>query len=185
MNNLIISVKMRSVNNLFTITIFDFKLGFIKIFKIFITLLIIIITLFLIIYKFKLGNVSFPFPDLPDQTWTTSLISKTVNGKSSNDIIIFSPLDPHWYNSLSLIQQISFNMILLNTVTLGCLINIIFALFGDYLIKRWSLEKRWPKLSKLIELRKTFQKYYLILNTLIIICSCLIQIIFGIAVLSL
>lgn len=52
-----------------------------------------------------------------------------------------------------------------------CIISILFAVFGNYLIDRFSLEQKYPKLSKIIQLRVKLQRYYVIINTLLIILA--------------
>jgi hypothetical protein len=50
-----------------------------------------------------------------------------------------------------------------------CLLTIISIIYGDMLIKYFNLEEKYPKLAKIIQLRRKFQQYYLFINTLIII----------------
>lgn len=52
-----------------------------------------------------------------------------------------------------------------------CIISILFAVFGNYLIDRFSLEQKFPKLSKIIQLRVKLQRYYVIINTLLILLA--------------
>jgi hypothetical protein len=54
-----------------------------------------------------------------------------------------------------------------------CLFNILSVLFSDFLIKYFELEERFPKLSKILELRRKFQNYYLIINFSLIILTLL------------
>lgn len=55
---------------------------------------------------------------------------------------------------------------------LSCLVSILFAFYGKFLIEKLSLEERWPKLSGIIKLRIKFQHYYILINTLFL-CICL------------
>jgi hypothetical protein len=61
------------------------------------------------------------------------------------------------------------------TNILGCfviaitLFSIINIFFGNEIIKSLKLDERFPKIKKFIELRLKFQRYYLFINTLIII----------------
>lgn len=93
----------------------------------------------------------------------------------------------NWYNNLNSLQQICFSLLILNSVIFVCIINICFSLFGEYLylIKRFLLESRYPKLSKLLLLRKTFQNYYLKINLLLIILIIIGEMLFSIAVITL
>jgi hypothetical protein len=54
---------------------------------------------------------------------------------------------------------------------LTCIISILFAISGNYLIDKLSLEQKLPKLSKIIQLRAKFQRYYIIINSVFIIIA--------------
>ena len=49
----------------------------------------------------------------------------------------------------------------LNGLALNYVFNIILVLYGDYLIKRFDLENKYPKLAKFIQLRRKLQNFYL------------------------
>lgn len=51
------------------------------------------------------------------------------------------------------------------------LISILFAFSGNYLIEKFSLEQKFTKLSKIIQLRVKFQRYYIIINLVFIILA--------------
>jgi len=54
-----------------------------------------------------------------------------------------------------------------------CIISILFAISGNYLIDKFSLEQKLPKLSKIIQLRVKFQHYYVFINSVFIILAIL------------
>ena len=56
---------------------------------------------------------------------------------------------------------------------LTCIISILFAISGNYLIDKFSLEQKLPKLSKVIQLRVKFQRYYVSINSIFIILAIL------------
>lgn len=56
---------------------------------------------------------------------------------------------------------------------LTCIISIIFAISGNYLIAKLSLDKKLPKLSKIIQWRVKFQNYYILINIIFIILALL------------
>jgi hypothetical protein len=56
---------------------------------------------------------------------------------------------------------------------LTCIVSILFALSGNYLIDKFSLEQKLPKLSQIIQLRVKFQHYYVIINSVFIILAIL------------
>jgi hypothetical protein len=49
---------------------------------------------------------------------------------------------------------------------LMCLLSLITIFYSDFLITNLNLEEKYPKLAKIIKLRKKFQQYYFILNSL-------------------
>lgn len=55
-----------------------------------------------------------------------------------------------------------------------CLSSIIAIFYGEILITKLNLEERFPKLARYIQLRRKFQQYYFLINTLIIIFALLI-----------
>nr|YP_010990997.1 hypothetical protein UYP79_mgp066 [Pappia fissilis]WOX61270.1 hypothetical protein [Pappia fissilis] len=64
-------------------------------------------------------------------------------------------------DTLSQEEKLAFSGLLLNSLILNYLISIILVLYGDYLIKRFDLENKYPKLAKFIKIRRQLQNYYL------------------------
>jgi hypothetical protein len=81
-----------------------------------------------------------------------------------------------WFNSLPLAQQGALTHILVSVTTLISLSSLVTVFYSDYLIKRFSLESKFPRLAKYISLRRTFQQYYFFLNTVVIALFSLIMI---------
>ena len=63
--------------------------------------------------------------------------------------------------NLTTIELLALGNILLNQLVLSYTISIIFILYGDYLINRFDLENKYPKIAKFIQLRRKLQGYYL------------------------
>lgn len=59
--------------------------------------------------------------------------------------------------------------ILMSIFIFTCLVSIIFAVYGNFLIDKLSLEQKYPKLSSLIRIRVNLQHYYIMINTLFIV----------------
>lgn len=83
------------------------------------------------------------------------------------------------YKNISNDQLGGIGLIFFSQVILASAISIVFVFFGEYLIQRYNLEVKYPKLAKFIQLRRKFQKYYLILNILYIGTIGIILGIFG------
>jgi hypothetical protein len=60
---------------------------------------------------------------------------------------------------------------------LTCLVSIIFAVYGNFLIERLSLEEKYPKLAIFMRLRVKLQHTYIISNTLFIVIALILMII--------
>lgn len=89
------------------------------------------------------------------------------------------------FDDLDAISKLCVSLLLSNSILFSSLSSIFFVIYGDYLIKKYDLEVKYPKLAKIIKLRRKFQKYYLIVDSLVIISLILAQVIFCIAVLLL
>ncbi len=76
-------------------------------------------------------------------------------------------------NEMSIIEKLALCGLALNQVILNSIISIVFVFYGDFLIKRFDIENKYPKISKFIQLRRKFQEYYLKIN-LITILICLL-----------
>lgn len=120
-----------------------------------------------------------------DKGGGSSIIRSPLDSWDKNFIDLIKDIRDNWYHNLNKLQQLCFSLLILNGVIFVCLVNICLTLFGEYLIKRFSLESRFPKLSKLILLRRKFQSYYLKFNILAIFIVVLSEMLFSIAVISL
>jgi hypothetical protein len=72
-------------------------------------------------------------------------------------------------STLTTIQVGAIAYILVSILIIYLLINILLIFYGDKLITYFEIELRYPKLTKIIKLRRKFQDYYIISNSLIVI----------------
>ena len=79
-------------------------------------------------------------------------------------------------SSLSKDELLAFSGLLLNTLVLNYTVSIILIIYGEYLIKRFDLENKYPKLHKFIKIRRQLQNYYLKLCFAWIFIGLLLQI---------
>lgn len=89
------------------------------------------------------------------------------------------------FETLDGISKLAFILTFSSSMISWSLIGILFNLYGDYLLNRFKLEERFPKLAKIIIYRKKLTKYYIISNSLFIFSLCLMNIFLGLFVLSL
>ena len=95
-------------------------------------------------------------------------------------------LDTIWdfFESINIFKRIALSLLLLKGVILSSIFSLIFILYGDYILKKYNIESRYHKIAKIIQLRRQFQRYYMILSILMIIFVCIIEIIFSLTILS-
>ena len=65
-------------------------------------------------------------------------------------------------------QVAGIGLFLFGQVIMGSTISIALTIYGEYLIQKFDLESKYPKISKFIKLRIKFQNYYLIIDILLI-----------------
>ena len=98
------------------------------------------------------------------------LINKS-DGNGTNftiDSNIFNELN-NYISSLGPYDTLLFMHICGSIIILFCLFSILSIFYGEFFIIKFSLESRYPKLAKFIQLRRKFQQYYLFLNFILII----------------
>ena len=100
-------------------------------------------------------------------------IIDNVLGSNSNNFIN----NDFFNNFISIFQEQILTKLTLNQIgaighisisifIIFCLLSLITIFFSDYFINNLNLEEKYPKLNKFIKLRKKFQQYYFILNSL-------------------
>ena len=72
-------------------------------------------------------------------------------------------LDSIWafFDSINIFKRIALSLLLLKGVVISSTLSLIFILYGDYLLTKYNIESRYPKLAKFIQLRRKLQNYYL------------------------
>jgi hypothetical protein len=83
------------------------------------------------------------------------------------------------------ITKLACILMISSSLILWCVFGILSSLYGNYLLDRFNLETRFPKLAKFIKLRRKLTMYYILFDFLIIILVCLTNFILGISILSL
>ncbi len=99
------------------------------------------------------------------------IISKE-GGNSSNtnftiDYNIIETIN-NFLGNLTPLESLAIMHINASLVILLSLFSIISIFYGEFFIQKFSLETKFPKLAKFIQLRRKFQQFYLLINTLII-----------------
>jgi hypothetical protein len=80
------------------------------------------------------------------------------------------------------VEKSAFSFLLLNQIILSSVMSILYMFYGDYLLKKYHIELKYPKLAKVIELIRKFHSDYLLMSIGWIISSVLIESIFCILI---
>lgn len=122
--------------------------------------------------QFKNSNTEPEESNIPTATPANTQESSILNGVLDN------------FQSLNGIKQMAVSLLLLKSVMLSCVISIIFIFYGDFLINKYKLEIKYPKLAYIIMLRKKYTRYYLISNFLILFIIIIAEILFCVSLLT-
>ena len=77
----------------------------------------------------------------------------------------------NYLSSLPLEKIGALGHILISIAILMSLVSIIFIFYGDFLIKYFNLEEKFPNLARFIQFRRKFQQYYFAINICFIILA--------------
>jgi hypothetical protein len=80
-----------------------------------------------------------------------------------------------YLSTLSVYELCILTNIFLMIFIFTCLITILFAFYGNYLIENLSLEQKYPKLSRIIKLIVKLQHYYIFTNSLFIFIALVLM----------
>ena len=94
-------------------------------------------------------------------------------------------LDSIWafFDSINIFKRIALSLLLLKGVVISSTFSLIFILYGDYLLTKYNIESRYPKLAKFIQLRRKFQRYYLVLAISWILLASFLEVLFCVSIL--
>jgi hypothetical protein len=123
----------------------------------------------------------------PDDQKVLDKINEEINKSSIFGLDIEKLLTELWDNfeTFDGITKLVFVMLLSNSLILWCVVSIILNKYSNYLLDRFNLETKFPRIAIFIKLRKKMSVYYMWSNFLIIILVCLTDIILGLSILSL
>lgn len=90
----------------------------------------------------------------------------------------------NWFDSLRGLQKLAISIIIGKGLLISALSSIISIYYGDFLIEKFELVKKFPRLAKFIMLRKKYQKYTLYFNLLLIVLVVTTEILVGLTLLG-
>ena len=124
-------------------------------------------------------------PALSDTEKESQIHEAAKNFKPSGGSSNFINLDfnlQEFLGSLTRLELFAFISLCFNSVIISALVSIVFILYGDFLIKYFDLELKYPKIAKFIHFRKKISKYALYYNIFIIFFSAVCQLIAGLII---
>ena len=98
-------------------------------------------------------------------------LMEEINPKGSDVFGIFKDMlntFQEFLLTLNLEQHIALANLFSDIFIFSCLVTIVTIFYGDLMIKYFNLEEKYPRLAKLIQLRRKFQTYSLTLNIALI-----------------
>ena len=127
--------------------------------------------------------------DANDSKEFVERILEMFDNGGSNNSIHFAPWDSltdiysevyQVIDSLSQTQKGALIHISFSVVILFCLFTLIGVYYGEKFIQYFKLESKFPRLARYIDIRRKFQQFYFILNSLFIIFILLFIILFNV-----
>jgi len=111
-------------------------------------------------------------------------VVETINSDIKKSSII--DFDYWWdtFESANSLTKVILLLMFSSYMILSGVFGITVNLYGSYILDRFNLENRFPKIAIIIKYRQKASKYYVVFNILYITSICLINIIFGLTALS-
>nr|YP_008080583.1 orf230 [Flammulina velutipes]AEF33907.1 orf230 [Flammulina velutipes]AEO19636.1 orf230 [Flammulina velutipes]AEO19668.1 orf230 [Flammulina velutipes]AEO19699.1 orf230 [Flammulina velutipes] len=88
------------------------------------------------------------------------------------------------YENLNIISKVLFLYSFSAGLVLNCVWVIALNFYGEYLITKYKLDDKYPKLARFINMRKKIGKFYILSNITFITLISLSQILLGVSILS-
>jgi hypothetical protein len=101
---------------------------------------------------------------------------KDTFGSDSNNFVNSNILEnfKNYLSSLPIEKVGALGHIIISFGILFSIFSIISIFYGDFLIKKFNLEEKFPRIARFIQIRRKFQLFYFTLNIIAIICSLLL-----------
>lgn len=115
--------------------------------------------------------------ELSDKYNTILEIIKKSGGNEGNNFLDYNIIESlnNYISSLTPIEILSFMHICGSIVILFSLFSILTIFYGEFFIQKFTLETRYPKLAKFIQLRRKFQQFYLLTQILTILAILIVS----------
>lgn len=118
-----------------------------------------------------------------DETKFLADINKKDDGIHKSSML---NLDELWtrFEAFDGVTKLACVMMLSGSVVLTCIFSIAVNIYGNYLLDRFKLEDKYPKIAIFIKYRQKVSKYYIISNMTYIVSMCLMNLYFGASIIG-
>lgn len=108
-----------------------------------------------------------------------------INGDDIHKSMLFN-LDELWsrFETFDGITKTVCLLMFSDYIIIVCVFSIAINLYGNYLIERFNLEIKYPRVALFIKYRQKLSKFYVLTNLIYILITCLMGLLFGITVLD-
>lgn len=115
----------------------------------------------------NMKDINNDLTDIIDQIIDDSFRSSIIDTEIINSMISY-------INSLNFFQTLAISHLFALILILTLLIELMSIYFSDYLLDKFNIKERYPKIHKLLELRRKFQRFYLIKDFIITFITLII-----------
>jgi len=108
----------------------------------------------------KVPSSSSPNSSTPNSSTPADLKIPMDCIKEEEDLNNASIINWDWFETLTSWEKLAVSLLLSNSIIFSALLGLLFNFYGDFLLTRFNIESRFPKLAKIIKLRRSFSRYY-------------------------
>jgi hypothetical protein len=105
-------------------------------------------------------NSSTPNSSIPNSSIPADAKATKDCIKEEEDLNNASIINWDWFETLSSWEKLAVSLLLSKSIIFSALLGLLFNFYGDFLLTRFNIESRFPKLAKVIKLRRSFSRYY-------------------------
>jgi len=122
------------------------------------------------------------------ETEETKFVEKIINNNDNDDIhnsAMFN-LDYLWsrFEAFDGLTKIACIMMFSSSIIIAFIFGIAINLYGNFLLNRFQLEEKYPKVAIFIKYRQKISKYYILSNMIYIVIVCLMNLYCGISIIG-
>jgi hypothetical protein len=109
-----------------------------------------------------------------------------INGEDIHKSMLFN-FDDLWsrFETFDGVTKLVCLFMFSDYIIILCVFSIIINLYGSYLIDRFNLEIRYPRVAVFIKYRQKLSKYYVLSNLIYILITCVIGLVLSFSILDL